>query len=463
VELAPLPHDHDTGPASADAVPDVLVPASFHDRVAILLHATNAFLVCDDFESLGRAIDEALRSLFAPDKSSVTLVDGSGRVRLVAAEGYTAEELANIDGSLAGDSALVRSILDGEEMWSADPARDAFRERISEFGARAGFALPIVTPSGVSGACSAIYRHERGFDEAFRTAARSLVAQAGLMVSLVASRDAARRSAEELAAQRDLLASEVDERTRSLRTALDELRVASDAKTDFLANVSHELRTPLTAILGFAEVLATGLDGPLNEGQARDLTTIQSSSRHLLGLIDNLIDIAAIEAGRLELSIEPVPVVPLLHACADSLRPLAAARGIRLEMVADGGLDDDDRVAADRGRLREIVLNLLSNAVKFTAPGGGVEVSVAFEPDAARIIVRDSGIGIAAENHDRIFEKFSRIADPSIPGTGLGLAIARELARLQGGDVSVQSVVGQGSTFVVRLPRPGVVSVALAS
>jgi signal transduction histidine kinase len=463
VELAPLPRDHDTGRAAADSVADLLLPEPFLDRAAILLQATNAFLVCDDFEALGRAIDGAMRNLFAPDKSSVTLVGVDGRIRLVAADGYTADELANIQGSLAGDSRLVRSLLHGEEMWSADPERDAFRERISQFGARAGFALPIVTPSGVSGTCSAIYRDERGFDDAFRTAARSLVAQAGLTVSLLASRDAARRSAEELAAQRDLLAVEVDERTRSLRTALDELRVASDAKTDFLANVSHELRTPLTAILGFAEVLATGLDGPLNEGQTRDLTTIQSSSRHLLQLIDNLIDIASIEAGRLELAIEAVPVAPLLHACADTLRPLAAARGIRLEVLADGALDDDDRVAADPGRLREIVLNLLSNAVKFTAPGGGVEVGLAFDPDAARIIVRDSGIGIAAENHDRIFEKFSRVADPSIPGTGLGLAIARELARLQRGDVSVQSVVGEGSTFVVRLPRAGIVSEALAS
>jgi signal transduction histidine kinase len=463
VELAPLPRDHDTGRAAADPVPDGLVPETFPDRVAILLHATNAFLVCDDFEALGRAIDEAMRSLFAPDKSSVTLAGGDRRVRLVAADGYTADELADIQVSLAGDSGLVRSLLDGEEMWSADSARDAFRQRISQFGARAGFALPIVTPSGVSGTCSAIYRDERQFDEAFRTAARSLVAQAGLTVSLVASRDAARRSAAELAAQRDLLTVEVEERTRSLRTALDELRVASDAKTDFLANVSHELRTPLTAILGFAEVLATGLDGPLNEGQSRDVTTIQSSSRQLLGLIDNLIDIASIEAGRLELSIESVPVVPLLHACADALRPLAAARGIRLEIVADGALDDDDRVAADPGRLREIVLNLLSNAVKFTAPGGGVEVSLALEPEAARIVVHDSGIGIPAENHDRIFEKFSRIADPSIPGTGLGLAIARELARLQRGDVSVHSVVGQGSTFIVRLPRAADGSEALAS
>jgi signal transduction histidine kinase len=269
----------------------------------------------------------------------------------------------------------------------------------------------------------------------------------------------------ELGRQRDILASEVEERTRSLRTALGELRVASDAKTDFLANVSHELRTPLTAILGFAEILAGGLDGPLTAEQARDIGTIQSSSRHLLELIDDLIDIASIESGRIQLAIGPVDVTDVVRSAADTIRPLAGEKGIALDLLSAPGHEASDPdsaeeailVVADEGRLREIVLNVLSNAVKFTPSGGSVRVTVRVEPGAGlvAIAVQDTGLGIEAADLERIFEKFVRIAGPAIPGTGLGLPISRELARLHGGDLTVESTPGRGSTFTIRTPVAG--------
>jgi signal transduction histidine kinase len=292
-----------------------------------------------------------------------------------------------------------------------------------------------------------------------------LVAFAAVTASALARAEAVR----ELARRRDILAFEVDERTRSLRTALDELRVASDAKTDFLANVSHELRTPLTAILGFAEILAGGMDGRLNPEQARDVETIQVSSRHLLELIDELIDIASIEAGRMHLLISPVALADVVREAAETIRPLAGDKGIAVLVDPPAGpVGEPIRVAADRGRLREIILNLLSNAVKFTASGGTVRLSTAIERSAngaaarrsarpaggflAAIAVRDTGVGIAPPDLERIFEKFVRIAGPDVPGTGLGLPISRELARLHGGDLSVESAPGLGSTFTVRIP-----------
>jgi signal transduction histidine kinase len=265
----------------------------------------------------------------------------------------------------------------------------------------------------------------------------------------------------QLAAQRDRLASEVELRTRDLQTALDELRVASDAKTDFLANVSHELRTPLTAILGFAEILASGLDGRLSADQARDVGTIQASSRHLLELIDDLIDIASIESGRIQLTIRPVVAEDVIRDAAATIRPLAGEKGIALGVEAGprDAAGGPIRVAADRGRLRGILLNLLSNAVKFTPSGGAVDVRLGVEPglapgvgENALISIRDSGQGIAVADQERIFEKFVRIAGPETPGTGLGLPISRELARLHGGDVTVDSTPGFGSTFTVRIP-----------
>ena len=285
--------------------------------------------------------------------------------------------------------------------------------------------------------------------------------------------DRARADVAALERQRDILASEVEERTRSLLTAIDELRLASDAKTEFLANVSHELRTPLTSILGFVEILASGMDGPLNDEQARDLETVRVSSHRLLELIDDLIDIASIESGRIQLQVGPVAVEEVLNDAVDTIRPLADAKGVALEIArtVDRGDDRPILVAADRGRLREIVLNLLSNAVKFTPAPGRVVVSLATEPAArpaagpadadpasarpslVEIAIRDTGPGIEPADQERIFEKFVRIAGAATPGTGLGLPISRELARLHGGDLTVESSPGLGSTFIVRMPR----------
>jgi signal transduction histidine kinase len=267
-----------------------------------------------------------------------------------------------------------------------------------------------------------------------------------------------RRATEELAElgrQRDLFASEVAERTFHLRAAIEELQLASDAKTAFLANVSHELRTPLTAILGFIEILGSGMDGPLNQAQAEDVKTIQTSSRHLLALIDDLIDVASIEAGQMQLDIGQVAVDDLIRDATETMRPVAGEKGISLELEP---VDRDFALAADGGRLREIVLNLFSNALKFTPSGGRVRVSARAEPGRAgreamiRIDVRDSGIGVSEADRERIFETFVRTAGSSYPGTGLGLAISRELARLHGGDLTVESTVGVGSTFSLHVP-----------
>jgi signal transduction histidine kinase len=246
----------------------------------------------------------------------------------------------------------------------------------------------------------------------------------------------------------------------------DERRAASDARTAFLANVSHELRTPLTAILGFADVLASGLDGPLSAGQARDVATIQASSRHLLGLIDELIDVASIESGGLDLSIRPVALEPVVRDAVEAIRPLAGAKGLRLEVVDRPGPPRGPAtsgsvatpsvvVAADPVRLRGILVNLLSNAVKFAGQGGSVRVVIDVElgpRPVATVAVSDTGPGIPVEDQERIFETFVRIAGPETPGTGLGLSLARELARLHGGDLAVESTVGLGSTFTVRIP-----------
>ena len=244
-----------------------------------------------------------------------------------------------------------------------------------------------------------------------------------------------------------------------LNEAVEQLRHASRAQSDLLANVSHELRTPLTAILGFSEILLSGLDGPLNPQQVEDTTTIQANGQRLLLLVDDLIDISAIGADRLDLRTRPIDSAAALAQVVGEIRPLAGQKGIALTLEVPARPIE---IQADPQRFHEIALNLLSNAVKFTPSGGSVRVQstdATSDETADRpmvtIEVIDSGIGIAAEDHERIFEKFQRLSGPDVAGTGLGLAISRQLATLHGGSLTVTSTPGLGSSFVLRLPIAG--------
>jgi signal transduction histidine kinase len=241
-----------------------------------------------------------------------------------------------------------------------------------------------------------------------------------------------------------------------LDEAVEQLRHASRAQSDLLANVSHELRTPLTAILGFSEILLSGLDGPLNPQQVEDTTTIQANGQRLLLLVDDLIDISAIGADRLDLRTRPIDSAAALAQVVGEIRPLAGQKGIALTLEVPARPIE---IQADPQRFHEIALNLLSNAVKFTPSGGSVRVQSTdatsdetADPPMVTIEVIDSGIGIAAEDHERIFEKFQRLSGPDVAGTGLGLAISRQLATLHGGSLTVTSTPGLGSSFVLRLP-----------
>ncbi|MBX7168320.1 MAG: HAMP domain-containing protein [Pirellulales bacterium] len=228
-------------------------------------------------------------------------------------------------------------------------------------------------------------------------------------------------------------------------------------KSDFLATMSHELRTPLNSILGFSDVLVTG--GKLEEKQQRFVQNIQKSGKMLLDLINDILDLAKIEAGKMDLRPCEFAVESVVQSQCDMARPLAEKRNIDLLVDMAPGLPP---LWQDRGKVQQILNNLLSNAVKFTPEGGRIEVRTRRAPDGQLLlVVSDTGVGIAEEDQVAIFEKFrqGRTAMPGgdamtreYSGTGLGLSIVRELCRLLGGDVSVESELGKGSTFTVRLP-----------
>jgi signal transduction histidine kinase len=252
--------------------------------------------------------------------------------------------------------------------------------------------------------------------------------------------------------------------------ALDEARVraeaASQAKSSFLATMSHELRTPLTAVLGYVDLLAMGLPGPTTPGQQGYLARIEASGRHLLTLIDDVLDVSKIEAGELTVDRRPAPLHDVVEAALALVRPQAESMRIALESPAPDVLAAM-RYVGDPDRVRQVLVNLLSNAVKFTAPGGRVAIACRLEGDAAvldphapgarqvAIAVRDTGIGIPPEQHERIFEPFVQVdggLNRRTGGTGLGLAISRQLMRRMGGRLDVESVLGAGATFTLRLP-----------
>ena len=236
------------------------------------------------------------------------------------------------------------------------------------------------------------------------------------------------------------------------RAAREAAEAANRAKSEFLAVMSHELRTPLNAIGGYAELMEMGIRGPVTPQQREDLGRIQRSQRHLLGLVNEVLNYAKLETGAVRYDVADVVVAEALAGAEGLVAPQARTKGLAL---AAAECPADLAVRADAEKLRQVLVNLLSNAVKFTEPGGRIAVACAADGARVRIAVRDTGVGIAADQFGRIFEPFVQVrAGLTRPheGAGLGLAISRDLARGMAGDLTVESEIGVGSTFTVTLP-----------
>jgi signal transduction histidine kinase len=253
-------------------------------------------------------------------------------------------------------------------------------------------------------------------------------------------------TAEALLQERDRARAEADEARRAAQAA-------NDAKGRFLNMISHELRTPLGAIGGYAALLDEGIQGALNDGQRQYIAGIWHNQKHLLRLVNELLDLAKIESGQFVLNVTAVPVLGVLDSVRTMIEPQMQASHLQLEVRSE---DATLLVVADKKRVEQILLNLLSNSMKFTPDGGTVRLITQPTADQVHLRVEDTGVGIPADKLEAVFEPFVQIQSSrtrAIRGTGLGLPISRELAHAMKGDLTVESVLGEGSTFTLTLPR----------
>jgi signal transduction histidine kinase len=294
-----------------------------------------------------------------------------------------------------------------------------------------------------------------------RTGARSIVGipvrgEAGVLGAFVVARLTVRPFAEREVKVVEAFADQAAIAIQNVRLFNDiqqksrELEVANRHKSEFLANMSHELRTPLNAIIGFSEVMLQGIFGDLNDKQREYQEDVLSSGKHLLTLINDILDLSKIEAGRMELDVSTFSLADAVDNGLTIVRERASRHGITLQAVLPNDLPP---IEADERKVKQILYNLLSNAAKFTPDGGRVEVRASRENEHLRIDVQDTGIGIGAEDQAGVFEEFRQVGrERSREGTGLGLTLTKRFVELHGGRISLESTPGKGSTFSFTLP-----------
>jgi len=278
-----------------------------------------------------------------------------------------------------------------------------------------------------------------------------------MIVSLKKARDELKQWGEELERKVQERTAELEQRSLELSETNVRLEEMSRHKSQFLANMSHELRTPLNSIIGYTKLMLDGLEGDINEEQKNDLQTVYSNSRHLLELINGLLDVSRIEAGKTVLSYETFTISDLLSEVIPAIEQLAREKGLTLTYSV---APDIDNLYADKAKTRQVLINILGNAVKFTNEGS-VKLNVAENDSDFVFSVADTGMGMKKEDLEAIFDSFKQVGPAQIAGyegTGLGLAISKQFMEMQGGKIWAESELGKGSTFTFTLPKKKVAS-----
>ena len=322
--------------------------------------------------------------------------------------------------------AITKEPVEISDIADAGAYQSGVRENLVRLGHRSLLAVPLLRENHILGGLAVNRKRAGAFDPQVIELLKTFATQSALAI------------------QNARLFREIEVKSR-------ELEAASRHKSEFLANMSHELRTPLNAIIGFSEVLSERMFGEINPKQAEYLSDILESGRHLLSLINDILDLSKIEAGRMELEPAEFDLPAAIENTLILMRERAQRRAITVGRTVDGRLGT---ICADERKVKQVLLNLLSNALKFTPEGGKIDVRAEVRDGTAEISVRDTGVGIAVEDQQAVFEEFRQVgtAAKKVEGTGLGLAISRKFIELHGGKIWVTSTVGSGSTFTFTLP-----------
>jgi signal transduction histidine kinase len=417
------PGVHDSEPRSASKINE--------ERLKRLTHLSRGFTYAASLSEILRYAAEQAADLLDAEKAILMLADDEGLLRVHASFGVSDEIVTRFRSSF--DESLV-SRLQGL------------------FGTAEGFlGVPLVVQGRVIGLLAVMRRSDVEISADDEWLLSALADQ--MAAPLENAQLAAKIQHAALLVENARLYESEREARREAETARAEAEAANRAKSEFIANMSHELRTPLNAIAGYVELLEMGLRGTVSDAQREDLRRIQQNQRLLLALINDVLNFAKLEAGHVEFETSNVSVHEVLSAMEGLVMPQLMGRSLSYEYKP---ANPKLTVFGDREKLQQVVLNLLANAIKYTGNHGKIELSTSEAGDCVLIHVRDTGRGIPADKFENIFEPFVRIdTGYSRPteGTGLGLAISRDLARAMGGDLTVASTLGKGSTFTLKLPR----------
>jgi len=404
------------------------------EQLTALGHVSRAVTSTLDVETVLETVVSRARQLAGADGCLIYEYDeGSQQFHSRATDNLDAAYAEALRGApirkgegVSGRAAEMREPVQVTDMTQPSAYQSSVRDITIQAGFRAVLSVPLLREDEIIGSLILIRKTPGEFS-----------AEIVELLSTFATQSA-------LAIQNARLFREIADKSR-------QLEAASQHKSEFLANMSHELRTPLNAIIGFSEVLSERMFGELNEKQDEYLKDIYASGQHLLSLINDILDLSKIEAGRMELELADFSLPAAIDNALTLVRERASRHGIRV------GQTVDDRVGLIRGderKVKQVLLNLLSNALKFTPEGGRIDVRATMTDGMAEISVTDTGVGIAPEDQEAIFEEFRQVgtADKKVEGTGLGLALSRKFIQLHGGRIWVQSQPGKGSTFSFTLP-----------
>jgi two-component system, NtrC family, sensor kinase len=404
------------------------------DKLTALGEVSRAVSSTLDVETVLNTIVSRASQLAGADGCAIYEYDeATEQFHLRATHNYAAEYVEAIrvmplrkGEGLVGRATEIREPAQIPDITEPGAYQSSFRDMLIRLGYRALLSVPLLREDQVIGSLSFNRKAPGEFPPEVVEVLKTFATQSALAI------------------QNARLFLEIDDKSR-------QLEVASQHKSEFLANMSHELRTPLNAIIGFSEVLTERMFGELNEKQDEYIKDIFASGQHLLSLINDILDLSKIEAGRMELEATDFDLPRAIENALILMRERASRRGVTLGSTLDERLG---MIRGDERKVKQVLLNLLSNALKFTPEGGRIDVRTGLRDDVAEISVSDTGVGIAPEDQEAVFEEFRQVgaAAKKAEGTGLGLALSRKFIELHGGKIWAKSQVGGGSTFTFTLP-----------